>query len=202
MSEKEKENKTERLKGYKERERYWTDKSINQLSFSVQFTSALTLTIMGYILTNHNDYKFCWKLEECGVSAKNILYSFSLAFIIGSVFIGFLSNLSRNQDMRMTRHICQTRSNSYNSYSIILDPDILDPDEMKKYEPEISFISLLITDFEHFKKSQFCNEEFPYQFEALRKKSHKLGGYTWEFHCLQIWTLFIALIFYAISVIC
>ena len=203
MSEKDKENNTERANDYKDRARFWTDKSISQLSFSINLTTTVTLAVLGYILNNHKDYNFCWKLEECGVSTKNICYFLSLVFIIWSVFIGFLSNLSRNQDLRMTRHICETRK-KYEKNKVKYKKVTYETEEntSEKKDFEENIICLIIEDFHHFDEKQFADSNYKLKFERFREKPQKLGRYTWKFHQLQIWTLFIALVFYTITVIC
>jgi hypothetical protein len=200
--------KPEKLKEYKERERFWTDKSITQLSFSIQITSALTVAVLGYLLNNHSCYEFHLNCPDFFYYfIKNLFYLLSLGFVLYSIFIGFLSMLSRNQDLKGTRHICYIRRKYYDEHNEYLGKENVDATNniclsnffKEKYLCELNHFTL-----SEFSRAKLLNEaektEFKNKFDDLRQKVHDLGKFTWKFHKQQIWTLFAALVFYTISV--
>lgn len=176
---------------YAERHRFWTDKAFSQLSMSIEVMFALTVATLGYILDNDNHYSFCWCSQDCSFSFKMFALLVSILTTVASVFYGLLSMISRNLDLRLTRHITYLRKS-----------------EQTKIEKETTLqtqcfgycklLSIFFCGYRTIEPGEYSNSDFMTRFNELRWTTKCLGNLTWSSSKLQIAFLFCGILFYVV----
>lgn len=175
------------LKEYKERERFWTDKSLTQLSLSIQIHIGITVAVLGFVVKQ--DDKLCRCCAYNFDVISSIYFIASLLLLI-SLISGGLSIMSRSMDLRMTRHIAQVRRKFYQGGGGKIN---------EKVDEKFSTCALIKISFSDFEEQVSSSENFKINFEAFRNKTNKLGKFTWQCHRYQILFLYISIILFALS---
>jgi hypothetical protein len=177
----------DRLKEYSERHRFWTDKAYGQLSLSIEIIFGLSIATLGYLLDKKDDFAFCWCLPNCVFSLTHALLFTSVSFIMLSIVFGLLAIMSRNLDLRITRHITYLRKKK--SGVIKNEPTIK--------LPCLGYCGLLKIFIEGYRKiepSEYDSPEFVNRFSELRWMANCLGQLTWNSSKWQIIFLFFGIL--------
>lgn len=180
---------------------YWTDKSINQLSF---FNNLLLTISIGIVTLTFKD------LGISGIELTFHKINYTITFLIGSfltlnfsILIGLFVALSRLYDFRLTRHICFIKYKYFKKTN----------KELKSTKNRSKFqltkrIKMLInviftdktineTDIDDFIESGKDNG-FE-KFDTLREITHNLGIGTWNMLNWQVITFIIGMILFLIG---
>ena len=186
------------LKDYKDRQQFWTEISLTQLST----TNNLLLTISTGFLA------FCFDKQ----SIKNIIleansnfslffYFASLILIALSITLGIGVLFCRLYDFRISRHLTLTRKRFFEKHSDVIN--------IEKDDKSINLFHRLLTLF----KILFC--KFPYikteyvnsypedakifdKVKKLKRHSKVLGSATWLWTKIQVLYFFCAVICYVL----
>lgn len=199
----------DKLNEYSDRNSFWTDKAITQLGYSINLFTTVSITLLGYIVVNRDEFpNFDF---TCGseLSIVLIFYIFSIMFLGLSVFLGFVSILSRLLDFRITRYLALTRKRflSKNKKRVLeenrliglIDCPLIDISNERKYPIFMKHVT---------GKAQFIVEndlDYPTlvkdKFMVLHKESKILGECTWKCHKYQIVFLLLGAIMYCLTII-
>lgn len=180
-----------KTKKYEERYRFWTDKALGQLSLSIEILFTLTVAVLGYVLSNDNNLgNFCWCFSDCVVSFKMGALLASILFILTSTFYGMLSLISRNLDLRLTRHIAFLRKSNHTN--------IKDGTADKKCFCFWGLLKLFFSDNLSIAREDYSNDDFMTRFNKLRGNTNRLGELTWVYNRYHIVFLFLGLVFYVV----
>lgn len=176
---------------YTERHRFWTDKAYSQLSLSIEVMFALTVATLGYILDNDNHFNFCWSLQGCSFSVKMSALLISILMVVASIFYGLMSMISRNLDLRLTRHITYLRKS-----------------EQTKIEKETplqttcfgycKLLNFFFCGYRTIEHSEYNDSNFMTRFNELRWTTKCLGNLTWRSSKLQMIFLFCGILSYVV----
>ncbi len=99
---------------YSERYRFWTDKAITQLGYSINLFTTVGIAFLGYLINGKS--KFPQIEVFCGIK----LYHITVILIFLSVFAGFSAILSRLYDLRITRRIVYFKKKKTQTIQILL----------------------------------------------------------------------------------
>lgn len=190
------EKKKEKLNNYKERNKFWTNQAINQFGYSINLFFTLGLAFLSFQVSKRIEFDELYIDCKCGVNLKLIFYYISIFSVFLSVLFGGFSVISRLTDLRITRHILDTRIKTIETFSYTI------PSEPRKncednffekicflYKIEKKFI--IEKDFENF-------ETVSIKFQNLRELNNKIGKFSWELHKKQVICLVISLIAYGL----
>lgn len=177
-----------KIKEYIERSRFWTDKAINQLGYSINLITTIGIGIFGYLISNSEKLK-----ATCG---SNLFYYISLFLLFLSITFGTLSIFSRLCDFRISRNLSQTRkkflSKLKNEEGLINTKENL----YKKQKFIIPFIKIVFGNINLISDEDLNSDiELKSKFERLQKQAFVLGMGTWKFHIIQIFFLLFSLLF-------
>lgn len=190
------EKKKEKLNNYKERNKFWTNQAINQFGYSINLFFTLGLAFLSFQVSKRIEFDELYINCKCGVNWKLIFYYISIFSVFLSVLFGGVSVISRLTDLRITRHILDTRIKTIEnfSYTIPNEPRNNCKDNFFEkicflYKIEKKF--LIEKDFENF-------ETVFIKFQNLRELNNKIGKFSWELHKKQVICLVISLIVYGL----
>ncbi len=192
------ENTKEKLEKYTTRNRYWTEKTINQLGYSINLFTTLGVGLIGYLVTNREKFpKFEYIKGTC-INYILMFYYISLILIFLSIILGFSAVLSRLYDFRLTRHLSITRKRFLQRKNTIIDSKIVD---ISKEKYTKVFWSNVFGKTDFIRENHYENNKVIEQFEKLRKDKKILGAYTWRMHKLQIVIFIIGAFIFGLTVL-
>jgi len=181
---------------YKERRRFWIDKSLTQTGYSINLFTSLSIAFVGYLVNQKDllkkividfDLKIDWVL---------IFFYSSLIFSVLGCMFGVYSVLSRLTDFRITRNIVKAKSKYFDNYN--RKAKRIKTTKLKKGFSDFIMISFLYdNDFNLDLIDDI--EKFDQRLKLLKERSDFLGKITWRYHKTQIIFIFLAVDFYAIS---
>lgn len=204
MTEAEYENK---LREYTNRNNFWTERTINQLGYSINLFTTVGIAFLAYLGTSKEIFpkldiscysEFSWALA---------LYIISIILIVLSVGNGFKSILCRLFDYRITRHLALSRKRylTRNKNVIaedrskgLIDSKIIDISGLKYYP---IFRNHLLGKIDFIIESDFNRGLVIEKFDRLRKESKILGDTTWRCHRWQIALFFLAIFIYGLAIL-
>ncbi|MBL7970137.1 MAG: hypothetical protein JNL03_01345 [Prolixibacteraceae bacterium] len=196
----EKEELNEKLMEYINRNNFWTDKTINQLGYSINLFTTVGIGFLGYLVTNRDKFPPLEFISGGDINCLLITYFTATFLIFFSIIIGFASVLSRLFDFRITRHISLTRkrflSRTKSRKGLINSPII----DISKEKYCRSFWKNVFGKIEFIDESDFKNNKVPDKIEQLRKESKILGALTWEMHRCQIALFIIGTFLYGLTI--
>ncbi len=198
----EKEELKEKLKEYDSRNSYWTDKTINQLGYSINLFTTVGIAFLGYLVTNRDKFPPLEFGSAGDINCLLITYLSTIFFIFSSIIIGFASVLSRLFDFRITRHISLTRKRFLSrkkSREGLINSSIIDISKEKYCR---SLWKSVFGKIEFINESDFENNKVPEKIEQLRKESKILGALTWRMHFCQIVLFAAGTFLYGLTVFC
>src|SRR5688572_8204491 len=106
----------ESIEKYDRRETFWTEQSLQQLGYSINFFLTIGVAFLGYLITIRSNYpKFHFVLLGA-IEWKLVIYYAVLLIVFGSVLIGSISVIIRLYDLRITRHITSARKKTMKIY--------------------------------------------------------------------------------------
>ena len=171
---------SEKQKEYSDRHRFWSDKSIQQLSFSNNLLLTISIAAFGYFFGKREQI-----YEELIIDTSLPVDWTATFFVLGSILLwlsilgGTLLTVTRLYDFRLSRHILLTRKRACKAGWPLNDWDCQTPalttafcDVFRVF---FSYGNLAIT-------RQECrtnDETFSTKFKELRKISLSLGKATW-----------------------
>lgn len=198
----------EKLTEYINRNNFWTEKTVNQLGYSINLFTTVGIALLGYLVTNRNKFP---KLEvSCEAEFNLILtiYITTIISIILSIGYGFKSILCRLFDFRVTRHLALSRKrylsrnkdNSINKNRSkgLIDSKTIDISELKHFPV---FWKHLFGKIDFINESDFSNDNIVQKFDKLRKESKILGNTTWKCHRWQIALFLFAVVTYGLTIL-
>jgi|ERR1035437_3378324 hypothetical protein len=198
----------DKLSEYISRNDFWTEKTINQLGYSVNLFTTVGIALLGYLVTNRDKFPHLYISCDAEFNGILALYMISAITIIVSIGFGFASILSRLFDFRITRHLALSRKRflsrnkekalNNNSSEALIDSKIIDISN-EKYCP--IFKKYLLGKAEFINETDFEESNVIEKFEELRKESKILGNLTWKFHGYQICLFFLTVIIYAFTIL-
>lgn len=191
-----KEKHKEKLMEYINRTSFWTEKSINQLGYSINLFTTIGIGLLGYLIKNREQFpRFI-----CGGDFNLLLtFYFSSAFLIFiSIFFGFISVLSRLGDFRISRHLSLTRKRFLSRKNELINSKIIDISKEKCFK---SFKKNVFGKIEFINEDDFGNNRLVEKFDQLRKESAILGDITWKMHKCQIVTFIIGSFLYLLTIL-
>lgn len=199
----------DKMNEYNDRNRFWTDKAITQLGYSINLFTTVGITLLGYIVVHRDEFP---NLDiSCGAKFSFVLtlYIFTIIFLGLSVFFGFLSILSRLLDFRITRYLALTRKRfltkkknsvlKINRLIGLIDFPLIDVSNERKC---FVFIKHVLGKAQFILEKDFSNPALvKNKFEVLHNESKILGESTWECHKYQILFLLLGAIIYCLTII-
>ncbi len=198
----------DKLQEYINRNNFWTDKTINQLGYSINLFTTIGIAFLGYIITDRD--KFPNMSFSCDSEFSYILTLFIVGTIstIMSVGFGFKAILSRLFDLRITRHLALTRKRFLTRNKKIALNENRTEGLITSKIPNITNEQNCPIFWKHFRgKTEFITEnDFTEssvidKFEKLRKESKILGNMTWKCHRFQIGLFFLGIIIYGLTIL-
>jgi len=187
--------KEDALNKYDRRETFWTEQSLQQLGYSLNFFLTIGIAFLGYLITIRNDYpkfKFIW---GGSVEWRLLFYYLILIIVFASVIVGTISILIRLYDLRITRHITSARKKTAKIYSEYLPEGYVDLSNESFFKTVFRKIHFI-----HF-TTQKLYIDVSVEFERLRKQAKVLGNSTWKTHYWQIGLFLFAIIMFGISIL-
>ncbi len=179
----------DKTKRYEERHRFWTDKAFSQLSMSIEVMFALTVGVLGFILSSDKiSYKFCSCSCHCACNLTTLILLVSVATIVFSIFFGLLSMISRNLDLRLTRHITYLRKKNH--------ANINSEEKDSIHFGWFGLLKIFFCDYKSIGSQEYANPRFMERFKELRGTTKCLGNLTWRYSKYQIVFLFLGIVFY------
>lgn len=185
-----------KIKEYKEREHFWNDKRISQLSFHNNLLLTVGIALIGYFWKELDSvYKNLFIGCNSSIDWKVILFLVGIGFLSISVFSGFLLSLSRLYDLRLTAHIVYTRRKS-------AEKDIKLNDQSLSEACLCTSMKSLWSVFWNYRQYEMGNGPILQEkFTQLRQKSKDLGRCTWALLNLQTLCMLISMFFLIIGTI-
>ncbi len=180
---------------------FWTEKSINQLSFfnNLILTISISLSTLAFKDMGINEIRF--NFQNINWSLTFLVSSLIVFFI--SIIIGFLVALSRLYDFKFTRHICSIKYKYYKEKG----------SELKSSKQRIVYFwfkrntilfKILTNDIfinndqvNHFIQSE--KDDGFVEFDNLREITYNLGIGTWGKLKWQIYTFIFGLLLFIIG---
>jgi hypothetical protein len=205
MTEDEYKNK---LTEYINRYNFWTEKTINQLGYSVNLFTTLGIAFLIYLLKNnerlpHFDIRF----DSVFNFALTSFISATLSIFL-SIVCGFISILCRLLDFRITRHLALTRKRylSKNKREVLnndrksglIDSKIINISNEKYFKILWKY---LWGNVEFIKEGDFVASKVVEKFEKLRTESTIFGDFTWKSHICQIVLFLIGILLYGLTIL-
>ncbi len=185
------ETKEDKTKKYEERHRFWTDKAFGQLSMSIEVMFALTVGVLGFILSNDKiSYNCCSCCCHCACNLKTIVLLISIATIVLSIFWGLLSMISRNLDLRLTRHVTYLRKKNHEN----INSEEIDSVNFGWFK----LLEIFFCDYKNIESGEYANPNFMKRFKELRGTTKCLGKLTWRYNKYQIVFLFVGIVSYVV----
>lgn len=133
---------------------------------------------------------------KCAINWKLIFYYISIFTVFLSVLFGGGSVISRLTDLRITRHILNTRIKTIEKFSYTIPNEPINNCKDNFFEKmcflyKIEKKFLIEKDFENF-------ETVCIKFQNLRELNNKIGKFSWELHKKQVICLVISSIVYGL----
>lgn len=193
-----KKNTDNLLNTYIDRNRFWTQQALNQLGFTSNFFFLISTSFFVFLI-KENNIKDLFHIDiDLKMSLSKIGVLISLLFVFISILYGALTVLSRLNDLRLTRHITETRRKYYKkTRRKILDKN----DSTNTKNKYVALWQSLVNS----KKIMISKEDF-YDKEEINRKIGDLRIYTkllsefsWMAIKIQIATLVISLLLFFIT---
>jgi hypothetical protein len=183
----------DKTKRYEERHRFWTDKAFSQLSLSIELLFTLSVAVLGFVLDKADNYNdFCWCSSNCIFSWKMTAFFISISSIVVSLTFGLLGMISRNLDLRITRHITLLRKKNHANIK----------GETSLTDSCFCFFGLMrifFCGYQNIEHGEYGNSDFMTRFNKLRWTAKCLGKLTWRYNGGQLITLFTGIVFYVFA---
>ena len=184
------------LQGYKDRQQFWTEISVAQLSI----TNNLLLTISTGFLA------FCFDKQEIKdllLKADNnsslFFYFLSLVFIALSTTLGIGVLFCRLYDFRISRHLSLTRKRFFEKHSNMINIE-KDNKKVNLYDRVQILYKILFHKFPYIDIESVNNypesEKIFESVKKLKRHSKVLGSATWLWTKIQVLYFFCAVICY------
>lgn len=198
----------DKLDEYSERNKFWTEKTINQLGYSINLFTTIGIAFLGFLVVNRN--KFPHLVMKCSsvFSMTLTLYLIATLLIFSSIGLGFISILCRLFDFRITRHLALTRKRflsrnkekvlNYDRKEGLIDSKIIDISNEKYCK---IFKKYLRGKTEFINECDFIDSTVIVKFEKLRKESKILGDLTWKTHRYQILSFLTGILLYGFTIL-
>ncbi|QNR23928.1 hypothetical protein [Croceimicrobium hydrocarbonivorans] len=185
-------------KEYRERHRFWADKTLTQFGFANNFFLVVAIGILGFILkelgTNVN-IRFTLLDIDWDITLSRL--SAILAFM--SICCGIITMLSRLFDLRLTRHINTVRIKAYDNAFKMLDDDYI---SIKGIPIFTTFLDSLTSRYYYIKDSEIKDDRLiKCKFKDLRKRALLLGRLSWKYFYYQLILLIFSVLSFMIAVL-
>jgi hypothetical protein len=184
---------------YERREMFWSEQSLNQLGYSINFFLTIGLGFLAFLISERSSYPKFQIIKGADIEWKLVFYYLTLLILFISLLYGCTSIISRLYDLRITRHITGIRKITLKTLDQYLPEGELDLSKeklprvfFKTICNEINFIH--VTEDSDFKiiSRDFVN---------LRKQVKLLGRITWYAHKKQILFILIATLICGITIL-
>lgn len=198
-----------KLNEYNKRYSFWTDKAITQLGYSINLFTTISITFLGYIVVNRDEFPYFD--FTCGAKFSFILtvYIISIILLGISIFFGFVSIISRLLDFRITRFLALTRKRflvknkkkvleENRQIGLINFPLIDDQNNRKCFV----FLKHVLGNAKYILENDYNSPNLlKEKFELLQYESKKLGENTWKCHLYQILFLLLGALVYCLTIL-
>ena len=191
---------------YIERNRFWTDKAITQLGFSINLFTTFGIGFLAFLKPTTDIQIVSEIVNSCNVGTNSIFKILPTILITISISLGFISILSRLYDLRITRHLSLIRKRFFSDKK---GKGLIKTNFETNNNPNYCFI---------FIKTMFCkidliknedyntdtsnSEKLKAKFHLLQEQATILGDITWKSHKLQILFFIISIFSYIIEISC
>lgn len=192
-------NREQKLKEYSERHRFWRDKSIAQLGYSINLFTTLGIGLIAFLVSQRADYTPIIIDFDASVDFEKFIYVTSLGLAAVSILSGGISITSRLFDIRIASHVVYVRKR----FLKLTDDIIPSRDTPTKKGTLIgAYLFFLVYPLGRIEEEDYKNkEELIKKFTLLRSQSQKLGSLTWLCHKLQIMALIVSAVFIGFSIL-
>ncbi len=185
-------------KEYRERHRFWADKTLTQFGFANNFFLVVAIGILGFILKEiETNTQINFSLQN--IDWKITLSRLSALFAFASICCGTITMLSRLFDLRLTRHINTVRIKAFdekNGYKK-LDDDYISIEGMPMHS---TFLDTLTSRHYYIKNSEIKDDDtIKCKFNELRKRTLLLGRISWKYFYYQMVVLIFSVLSFMIA---
>lgn len=184
---------------YDERNRFWTEQALNQFGNASNFFFLVSTGFLAYLL-ERNKLDTIFKIDFSFTFKWSIFfYAFSIICSVLSLIASATTVLSRLHDLRLTRHITWTRKKSYDHQQLEFVEEYIDLIGVRFSELFKNFLSTMIKNDYFINDTDIRSTTLTEKFSRLRKRNLLLARFSWKSMNLQIITLLISLLLYALS---
>lgn len=186
---------------YDERQRFWTEQALNQFGTASNFFFLISLGFLAFLFDREKVHTL-FPLEGQLIDTSKLFFVGAIILALISLFASSITVLSRLHDLRLTRHTIWTRKRYYDKHSKLMSDEYIDLKPFGFYRKVSNFFSTLWTDSYFITDDQIENKsEVRKLFHNLRRRNMLLAKFSWLAIATQIWSLFLSLIVYGISVL-
>lgn len=188
------------LKTYIDRNRFWTQQALNQFGFTSNFFFLISTSFFAFLIKENKIKDLIYIECQLKMSFSKIGVLITILFAFISILYGALTVLSRLNDLRLTRHITETRRKYYKKTSKKISEkcDNVNPETKNTYEVLWqSFINsdqLIITE-KDFNDKDVIGEKI----KNLRMNTKILSDFSWKAIKIQIGALVISILLFLIT---
>lgn len=199
----------EKHNNYQDRYQTWSERAIDQFSFSNNLLLTISIAVLGYFFTEEKNAIKRISIWRPGLNSFDLeatLFVIATVFVVLSIMFGLIVTLARLYDFRLTRHIALIRKHVYIKHVKVFPDKKPDKKTLKK-----SLCDLVVFLFVfHGKKIswldyQTYNEALQSKFETLRSIANGFGNLSWCAFNMQYLSFligFLIYIFYVFSHVC
>lgn len=193
------EKKKESLDKYDRREAFWSEQSLNQLGYSINFFLTVGLGFLAFLISERTSYPKFQIINAGDVEWKLVFYYLTLIALFISLLYGCTSIISRLYDLRITRHITGIRKIALKVLDKYFPEGELD---LPKENLTSVFFKIICNEINFIHITKDSNFEIiTKDFINLRKQAKLLGRITWKAHKRQILFILIATLICGITII-
>ncbi|CAM1374504.1 hypothetical protein [Tenacibaculum xiamenense] len=180
---------------YQERHRFWTDKTLTQYGFANNFFLVAAIGILAFVLKEiEADLQVTFSLKYINWKITLLRFSALSAFI--SICCGTITVLSRLYDLRLTRHIINTRIKALDK-GISLNDDYISINNVFLLS---ILVEVMISKNYFIKKTEIVDSDILHpKFFKLRKKALVLGRLSWRYFSYQIIILVLSVMLFMLG---
>jgi hypothetical protein len=191
-----------KIKEYIERSRFWTEKTINQLGYSINLITFIGIGIFSYLITNSEKFLkmplFLAK-EKCWA---HFFFYISLILTFLSILFGIISILSRLHDFRISRHLSLIRKKYLSKKKDETGLIKTEIDRNKKPRYISTFFKNILGNQILISEGDLSNDKILRDnFVNLQEQATVLGVITWKAHTFQILLLALSLLFMILVIV-
>lgn len=191
-----------KIKEYIDRSRFWSEKALTQLGFSINLMTTIGIGIFSFLISSKEKFLLNPIFSTIDKCWSQVIFNISFILIFFSILLGFVSILARLNDFRISRHLSLIRKKYLSKMKN--ENGFIKTDNNRIRKPRLinSFFKNILGNTKFISEDDLNSREIlQAKFIDLQNQATVLGFITWRSHKLQILFLVLSLLFIALIIV-